>query len=255
MEETNVIRQEGRRRRPLLLMTGGALAVVAVIVLAAAGTGYRLGLWQFRTGFMLLKYGAWCGLAAALLSLGALGSAARAKKALETILALAGLAVGIATFSIPLQWRMAVQRAPRIHDITTDVTNPPQFVAILPLRRDAPNAATYGGAEIAIKQRAAYPELKTVVLDLPAPQAFEQALDAARRMGWRIVAAVPEEGRIEATDTTFWFGFADDIVVRVTPAVNRSLVDVRSVSRVGISDAGTNARRIRAYLHRLTGAG
>ncbi len=253
MGETKATLPKERKRRPILLMAGGALAVAAVIVLASAGAGYRLGLWTFRTGFTFLKYGAWCGLASALLSLGALVWATRGRRAFEIILALAALAVGIAAFSVPFQWRMAVQQAPHIHDITTDVTNPPQFVAILPLRKDAPNPSTYGGAEIAIKQRAAYPDLKTAVLDLPAPPAFEQALDAARRMGWRIVAAVPEEGRIEATDTTFWFGFTDDIVVRVTPAGNRSLLDVRSVSRVGISDAGTNARRIRAYLRRVAG--
>jgi uncharacterized protein (DUF1499 family) len=70
-------------------------------------------------------------------------------------------------------------------------------------------------------------------------------------MGWHIVAAEPREGRIEATDTTFWFGFKDDIVVRLTPAGYRTLVDVRSVSRVGRSDVGTNAKRIRTYLRML----
>jgi uncharacterized protein DUF1499 len=244
-----------KARRQLLPLMGLALAIAAVAVLAVAGFGTRLGLWHFRTGFALLKYGAWCGLAAALVSLGSLVSSARGRQAFGVILALAGFAIGIATFSVPLQWRMTAQRLPRIHDITTDIVTPPPFVAILPLRKDAPNPAAYGGAEIAIKQRAAYPDLKTAVLDLPLPQAFEQALEAARRMGWNIVAAVPEEGRIEATDTTFWFGFTDDIVVRITPAGTRSLVDVRSVSRVGVSDVGTNARRIRAYLRKLGGAG
>ncbi len=70
-------------------------------------------------------------------------------------------------------------------------------------------------------------------------------------MHWTIVAEVPDEGRIEATDTTALFGFKDDIVVRVRPAGNGSRVDVRSVSRIGSSDVGTNARRIEAYLDRL----
>ena len=72
-------------------------------------------------------------------------------------------------------------------------------------------------------------------------------------MGWQIVASAPQEGRIEATDTTLWFGFKDDIVIRVAPAGNRSLVDIRSVSRVGISDVGTNARRIRNFAGKLAG--
>ena len=74
-------------------------------------------------------------------------------------------------------------------------------------------------------------------------------------MGWQIVAAEAGEGRIEAIDTTFWFGFTDDIVIRITPADYRALVDIRSVSRVGRSDAGTNARRIRAYIAKLGGRG
>jgi hypothetical protein len=147
---------------------------------------------------------------------------------------------------------MQAANVPPIHDITTDIVQPPQFVAILPLRKDAPNPAVYGGPEIAIKQRSAYPDIQTLILNAPGPQAFEQALTAARTLGWRIVAEVPQEGRIEATDTTFWFGFKDDIVVRVTAAdERRTLVDVRSVSRVGRSDVGANARRIRVYLHRL----
>lgn len=254
-DKKNATLPEAKGRRLLLPVLGITLAVAALLVLAASGTGSRLGLWHFRTGFALLKYGAWCGLAAALVSLGGAVSAAGRRQFLGVILSLAGLAAGAAAFSVPLHWKMTAQRVPRIHDITTDIANPPPFVAILPLRSGAPNPAEYGGAEIAVRQRQAYPDLKTTVLDLPPPRAFELALEAARRMGWRIVAAVPGEGRIEASDTTFWFGFTDDIVVRITPAGNRSLVDVRSVSRVGISDAGTNARRIRAYLRKLAGSG
>jgi len=86
---------------------------------------------------------------------------------------------------------------------------------------------------------------------VPPPVAFSRALEAAERMGWTLVANNPAEGRIEATDTTFWYGFKDDIVIRVTPAGAGSRVDVRSVSRVGRSDIGTNARRVRRYLAKL----
>jgi len=121
------------------------------------------------------------------------------------------------------------------------------------LRKDAPNPAEYGGAEIAAKQAGAYPDLKTIPLSLPPEQAFGVALATAQRMGWRIVAAVPTEGRIEASDTTFWFGFIDDIVIRVRPEGNGALLDIRSVSRVGLSDVGTNAGRIRKFIARLKG--
>ena len=90
---------------------------------------------------------------------------------------------------------------------------------------------------------------------MPGQQAFAQALRAAEAMGWDIVAANAEEGRIEATDTTLWFGFKDDIVVRIQARGDESRVDVRSVSRVGKSDVGTNARRIRAYVRTLRGNG
>ena len=90
-------------------------------------------------------------------------------------------------------------------------------------------------------------------MPVPPRAAFELALDTARRSGWEIVAAVPEENRIEATATTDWFGFKDDIVIRIKPAGTGSRVDMRSVSRVGRSDLGTNARRIRDFLRQLSG--
>jgi uncharacterized protein (DUF1499 family) len=92
-----------------------------------------------------------------------------------------------------------------------------------------------------------------VVRKEPPARAFDRALDAARGLGWEIVGVEPAEGRIEATDTTFWFGFKDDVVVRIRPEGSRSRIDVRSLSRVGRSDVGANARRIRRFVERLEG--
>jgi uncharacterized protein (DUF1499 family) len=83
------------------------------------------------------------------------------------------------------------------------------------------------------------------------PAAFEHALATVHKMGWDLVAADAAAGRIEATDTTFWFGFKDDVVIRLRPADEGSRVDVRSLSRVGGGDVGTNAKRIRTYLDAL----
>lgn len=139
-----------------------------------------------------------------------------------------------------------------IHDITTDTENPPVFVSVLALRKDAPNSATYGGPEIAAQQHAAYPDIRPLVSDLPPERAFERSRSVARQMGWDIVDENPAEGRIEATATTRWFGFKDDVVVRIAPAAgDGSRVDIRSVSRVGRSDVGTNARRIRTFLKKF----
>jgi uncharacterized protein (DUF1499 family) len=143
------------------------------------------------------------------------------------------------------------KKAPPIHDISTDIENPPRFAAILPLRADAPNAVEYEGEAIAKQQRKAYPDIRPLNLTKPPDAAFQHAVTTARELGWEIVAAVPDEGRIEATDTTNWFGFKDDIVVRVAPIAGGSRIDVRSASRLGKSDLGKNAERVRAYLRRL----
>ena len=70
-------------------------------------------------------------------------------------------------------------------------------------------------------------------------------------MEWEVVTVAPGEGRLEAVATTAWFGFKDDIVVRIAPAGDGSRVDVRSKSRLGLSDVGTNARRIRRFMARM----
>lgn len=228
----------------LALVAAGAAALLSML----AGFGSRFGWWHFRTGFTLLGYGAYGGIGA--FALGGAAAVLAGRRRRWTGLAIAALAMagGLAVTAVPLSWRLKAGQLPPIHDITTDTTNPPEFVAILPLRRDAPNPSTYGGPDVAGQQKRAYADLHTEVLDLPAERAFERALSAAREMGWHIVASEPASGRIEATDSTFWFGFRDDIVVRLAPAGERTLLDIRSVSRVGKSDVGTNARRIRSYL-------
>lgn len=122
---------------------------------------------------------------------------------------------------------------------------------MLPLRAKAPNPTEYGGEKIAAQQREACPDLQPLMLNVPPPKAFDRALATARAVGWDLVDADAATGRIEATDTTFWYGFKDDVVIRVRPAEGGSRVDVRSLSRVGGGDVGTNAKRIRAYLDAL----
>ncbi|MES2562218.1 MAG: DUF1499 domain-containing protein, partial [Pseudomonadota bacterium] len=120
-----------------------------------------------------------------------------------------------------------------------------------PIRRNTPNGPEYGGEKIASQQQAAYPDIQPRLLESPPAAAFDRALKAARNMGWEIIAAVREEGRIEATATTRWFRFKDDVVIRVQPQGTGSRIDVRSKSRLGRSDLGANAKRIRAYWREL----
>ncbi len=234
-----------------MAITGFLVALLAGLALLLAGTGYRLRWWELRLAFTVLRWAAYGGLVAAALSLLGMLLARPGGHRRGFPFALVGLVIALVVVGVPWQWWRTAQRVPPIHDITTDTETPPLFVAILPLRADAPNPAEYGGPEVAAQQRAGYPDLGPLILQAPPPQSFERALAVARDMGWEIVAAVPTEGRIEATATTFWFGFKDDIVVRITSADGGSHIDVRSVSRVGRSDVGTNAKRIKAYLAQI----
>lgn len=225
------------------------LGIIAALLLLAAGPGTRLELWEFRTGFQLMRWAAFVGLAAAVLAAVML-LLPRTRRAGAAWL-LAALVLGLGVAFVPWNGMRQARALPPIHDITTDTRRPPEFVAILPLRADAPNPAAYGGPDVAQAQAGGYPDLRTLHMDLAPADAFNRAQQVARDMGWEIVAADATAGRIEATDTTFWFGFRDDVVIRVEADGSGSRVDVRSVSRVGKSDVGTNARRIRTYLQAL----
>jgi uncharacterized protein (DUF1499 family) len=237
-----------------VVLLGAGLAVASALVLIAAPVGYRLGIVPLRVALLtLLRWGAYGGIAAAVVSLaGLVMTLARPRDVRRgTVLAAVSLLVGVVLVALPARFRMGPP-APPIHDITTDTQNPPEYVAVLPLRANAPNTTVYGGDKIASQQREAYPDLHPVMLKVPPAQAFERALATVRERGWDLVGADATAGRIEATDTTFWFGFKDDVVIRVRPADGGSRVDVRSLSRVGVGDAGTNAKRIRAFLDALS---
>ncbi len=224
-------------------------AVIGVLALLLAGPGTRIGVWDFRFGFSLLRYAAYSGIAAVVLALVAL--AATRPRGAGLVLLLVAFVLGATAFLVPWGLSQKAKGKPPIHDITTDTRNPPTYVAVLPLREDAPNPTTYGGESVAEQQRRAYPDIQPLELRLSPSRAFDRALDAARAMGWDIHAAEPADGRIEATATTTWFGFKDDVVVRIRARGDGSRIDVRSVSRVGRGDVGANAARVRAYLARL----
>jgi uncharacterized protein (DUF1499 family) len=225
------------------------LGVLAAVLLLVSGLGARAEFWTFRTGFVLLKWAAIAGLLAVVLAAIFLAVPKLRQGNLAVLLVAIGL--GLATAYLPWSWQRKARAVPPIHDITTDTERPPAFVAVLPLRADAPNPAEYGGPEIAAQQRQAYPDIEPLILNVPPDSAFHRARAAAVDMGWEIVAADTAGGLIEATAITRWFGFKDDVVIRIEPAPAGSRVDVRSVSRVGRSDVGANAARIRAYLNLL----
>jgi len=227
-----------------------SVALVSLLLLVFSGLGVRMGLWTFRTGFQLLRWTVYLGVGAAILSVLLLIALSIRGGRGRGVLAIA-LLIGLGAASVPYSQLRKARSLPPIHDITTDTVEPPPFVAVLPLRAGASNKAEYGGDEIAAKQKSGYPDIQPVHLAAAPAEAFPKALAAAKAMGWEIVAENPAEGRIEATATTFWFGFKDDVVLRLRPDGTGTRVDMRSVSRVGGSDVGANAARIRAFFARL----
>jgi len=226
-----------------------ALGTVSLLALIATGPLHHFGVIGLAGAFGLLKWAVYGALATLLLALGGMIGAARRRARMSTAATAFVMSLAAIVPIGALAWKAS--RVPAIHDITTDTVNPPRFVAMLPLREGARNPVEYGGPDVAAKQRAAYPDIVPLTLNLPPARAFDRALTAVRAMGWDLVASDPAGGRIEATDTTFWFGFKDDVVVRVQPQENGSRVDVRSLSRVGGGDIGANAARIRKYLAAL----
>ena len=227
------------------------VAVIAALFLLVGGPGTRLGLWDFRFGFTLMRGAFIAGLVTLAVTLITLAIPATRRG--QTFLLLTALVIGLIAVYVPWSNVRHARSVPPIHDITTDTQDPPQFVAILPLRAGAPNPHGYDGEEVAMQQKEAYPDIEPYRMNASAEDAFKKALTTAKEMGWEIVAAVPEAGHIEATATTFWYGFKDDVVVRVREDNGDSVIDIRSKSRVGKSDVGANAERIRKYLKVLKG--
>lgn len=133
---------------------------------------------------------------------------------------------------------------PPIHDITTDTENPPLFLVARTLRTKQENSVEYGGESVARLQLAGYPHIRPLQSTLAPGAAYRRSLQAAEILGWQITASDEAGGRIEAMVESLLFGFTDDIVVRITPTGAGSRIDLRSASRVGVSDLGVNARRI-----------
>jgi len=226
------------------------LGLGALLTLLLQGPGYQAGWWGLGSVFfkvypVIVKVG----LAAAVLGLIAiLGAKVAGAGALK--LGLLGLVAGVAAAAVPINMKKTGQSVPAIHDITTDTSNPPQFVAIAPLRASASNPVTYDPA-ITAQQKEAYPDIQTIMLSSSVSDTFARALKAVDSMGWELVASDVNQGRIEATETTTWFGFKDDVVIRIKPSGTKTFVDIRSKSRVGRSDLGLNAERIRNFTKKL----
>lgn len=234
-----------------LAVLGCFLALAAAATGASAGLLYRWDMLALRDAFDLLRWAAYGGLGAGAVSLLGLIRSRPGSRRRGFLVAVVGLCLGAGVFWIPWSHQQSARGLPAIHDITTDTGDPPEFRAVLPLRPDGANSLDYGGPGLAETQRRAYPDIGPAEFDASPDAVFNAALAAAREAGWNVVESSVDEGRIEAVATTFWFGFEDDVVIRVSETGAGARVDMRSVSRVGVGDAGANAARIRAFMAAL----
>ena len=226
------------------------ISLIAFLLVALPGPLYKYGLVDLSTAFTGFKFGVFAGIAALILLVLQIIFKRKTVTLGSTIVAVVLSAIAIA---MPLSMMNKGKNVPPIHDISTDLTNPPEFVAIAPLRADAPNSVAYDGIETAQQQRDAYPDLKTLTYTQSQPELMEATEQAVNNLGWELVNSDANKGIIEATDSTMWFGFKDDVVVRITDNGNARLVDIRSKSRVGGSDLGKNAERIGTFIEELNG--
>jgi hypothetical protein len=232
------------------------LAITGAIALALAPVGYRMGLWPLKVSLFYLVGGAIVlGALALVVSLIAVFLTRRTSGAPGFGTALAGVVLGVIVGGYPAAQLGKARSVPPIHDITTDMANPPVFVALAQTRRTAPNGLDYAGAKVADLQKQAYPDVTTLRSNLPPAELFTRAAKVTADEGWYLVESAPQDGRIEATATTRIFGFKDDVVVRVRAAEKGSELDMRSMSRIGQSDIGANAARIRDFLRKLRANG
>jgi uncharacterized protein (DUF1499 family) len=235
-----------------LSLVGLIVALAAALAQAAAGPGRQFGFWDYIFGFKILEWGAYAGLAAVGASLIGLFFAWGVGRRGLVIAGVIGTLVG----AVVAYWPWALQRAflepPPLYDITTDTANPPRFVAALELRKAASRLPAEYPANFASQQQKAYPDIKPALLKLSPDEAFGMMLRlASETRGWTVHTAVPSEGRIEAVAKTLWFGFEDDVVIRIVAVDGGSRVDVRSTGRLGRRDGGMNAKRVQAFLKKV----
>ena len=237
----------------------GGIAAGALLVVGALGS--RAGLWPFNLGFLVAAAGIAVAAAVTLWGLGGLVVVVRRSLRPELPALLAGLAVSLVVLGAFALQLVRLYSVPPIYQVTTDIDDPPAFDAVAGLRPAGSNPHDYDPAQpildttLAEAQRAAWPELTSLHTPLDPDAALDRAVAVIEDMGMAVVNVDADAGIVEATDTTVWFGFEDDVVVRVRGDGGGAVVDARSVSRVGVSDLGANARRVLRFLERFAEAG
>ena len=251
---SNHLQRKAINRRRIMYI-GFILALLCAVAAVGSGLGYRLGLWHFRTGFEILKWSFFVS-GATLLILLACMFFVQTKTRADSMIGIAGIIICLVLVYVPYSWKKTLDAYPYIHDISTDTLNPPDFVIVDQLRAADDHSIEYDGLEVAELQVKAYPDIKTLVIDGDIEKHLQSAENVLNDMNLDIVSVDIESGRIEAVATSFLFGFKDDMVIRMTETDGAQVaVDVRSKSRVGKSDLGQNAKRIRRFMEGLAARG
>jgi uncharacterized protein (DUF1499 family) len=220
-----------------------AFTVLLVLQLIAAPMATRFGLISYKIGLPLTALAVLGGVLLLIASLLMLlvydFRMYRGRLIVSALLASMPVAAGIA---------MVAPSAglPVIHDVSTDLADPPMFNLVIELRGGESNPLARND-EIDAAQSAAYPDVRSIASPLAPAEALQRAEATARALGWAVHAVDADAGTVEASETTFWYGFTDDIAIRVRATETGSVIDLRSVSRVGRGDLGANARRIRNF--------
>ena len=214
--------------------------IVAALVIAGP-LGAFAGLLSPWLGFRLFLLGGAVALVSAIALAGASAIAAlRGSPWRRRAVRAALLPVAVTLFLFLLQAGSGQPTHP-FNDVTTNLEDPPGYTS-------GPAAGKTYPEEFVELQREAYPDLAPLRTERPPSDVFARALETARRMpSWEIVSEDPAEGLIQAVSTSRIFRFNDDLAIRIRPDSRGSVVDVRSRSRVGQSDLGANAARIRAF--------
>jgi uncharacterized protein (DUF1499 family) len=226
------------------------LSLICTILFALSGYGYQWGLWGLGTGFTLLRYGAYAAIGLAVIQTTFFFFMKDSGFSVKGMI-LTGFLLTLLISATAIYWQYRAQSVPPIHDITTDIQSPPEFVAMTRLRADAPNPPEYAGEETAQQQREAYPNIQPLVVDEPVQEVIDEIVVLISAREWELVSINRKDGRVEATEELAWFGFKDDVVFRVTETNEGTRVDMRSKSRIGRSDVGVNADRIEQFLRDL----
>lgn len=232
---------------------------VALALIAAIGTGR--GAWDYRTGLSLLRYTFFAAAIGIVLAIVAAFLARRARPKLALVNMLAIIVAGAFVAFVGNQVRIA-RSVPAIHDISTNLDDWPRFYRLTVRADNLETVPDMGRAELAAlppreRWRAIHREYYGDIAPIRVPWTVAETVARARalaeRRGWEVVTTDPGQGIMEAVDTSFFFRFKDNVVVRVRPAGegSGSIVDMRSISRVGVSDVGVNARRVRDFLAEL----